>query len=129
MTRASPKPCAHAGCPALVFDGAGWCQKHIRPKPGSFSDPSRGTRQQRGYGAEWEKLRKQILQRDKGLCQVCLQEGRYRPAKAVDHIKPKSQGGTDDHDNLQAICVECHRTKTAREAVAGGGRKPRHPAA
>jgi len=44
-------------------------------------------------------------------------------AKQVDHITPKAQGGTDDMDNLQSICVECHTTKTQLEAAEAQGRK------
>jgi 5-methylcytosine-specific restriction protein A len=36
-------------------------------------------------------------------------------ATAVDHIIAKADGGTDDDENLQPICDECHRMKTARE--------------
>ena len=36
-------------------------------------------------------------------------------AKEVDHIITKAKGGTDDPDNLQSLCVQCHREKTARE--------------
>ena len=34
----------------------------------------------------------------------------------VDHITPLHMGGTDDPDNLQALCPACHRRKTEREA-------------
>lgn len=37
----------------------------------------------------------------------------------TDHIIPKHRGGTDSWSNLQSLCVECHKVKTAREA--GGG--------
>ena len=76
----------------------------------------RGTGASRGYGARWRKLRDRIMRRDKCLCQPCLQHGRLTPATAVDHITPKSQGGTDDHENLQAICKPCHNGKTQAEA-------------
>lgn len=66
-------------------------------------------------------MRKVVLRRDKGLCQVCLAAGKYRPAKAVDHITPKSQGGTDEVGNLQSICQVCHDAKSAAEAKAGRG--------
>lgn len=36
-------------------------------------------------------------------------------AKEVDHIIAKAHGGTDDMSNLEAICIKCHRTKTAKE--------------
>jgi hypothetical protein len=32
-----------------------------------------------------------------------------------DHIVPLSEGGEDSIDNFQALCVECHTNKTARE--------------
>jgi HNH endonuclease. len=41
-------------------------------------------------------------------------------AKHVDHIIPKSQGGTDDDGNLQSLCAACHRAKTAREGRGRG---------
>lgn len=84
----------------------------------------RGTRHERGYGSAWDKLRLVILSRDCYLCQPCKHNGRVTPATAVDHIKPKSQGGTDDDDNLQAICGDCHAVKTAAEAAQAQGRKP-----
>lgn len=66
-------------------------------------------------------MRKHVLSRDKGLCQVCLATGKYRPANQVDHIRPKSNGGTDAETNLQAICTACHQAKTAAEATAAKG--------
>ncbi|MGE8515762.1 MAG: HNH endonuclease [Alcaligenes nematophilus] len=34
----------------------------------------------------------------------------------MDHIIPKSQGGTDDLENLQTICGDCHKAKTLKES-------------
>lgn len=100
---------------APVHRPAGW-------KPQTWrSDKLRGTRQQRGYGAEWQRIRAAALLRDKGLCQPCLREGRVTAAREVDHIKPKAFGGTDDAGNLQSICLACHRAKTARESRGGEG--------
>lgn len=73
---------------------------------------SKLSRHARGYGAAWDKLRKQILERDKYLCQACLASNRPTSAKHVDHKIPKSKGGTDDPDNLQSLCVPCHDAKT-----------------
>jgi 5-methylcytosine-specific restriction endonuclease McrA len=42
-------------------------------------------------------------------------------ATHVDHKIPKAQGGTDDENNLQAICVTCHKCKTERESNEGRG--------
>ncbi len=73
------------------------------------------SRQSRGYGAEWQRLRKVILTRDNHLCVPCYAKGRVTPAKAVDHIKPKAKGGADDLANLQSICDECHKDKTIED--------------
>lgn len=62
----------------------------------------------RGYGAAWRKMRLRVLARDKYLCVICKKS----EAKEVDHIKEKAKGGTDDIENLQSLCVQCHKDKT-----------------
>ena len=37
----------------------------------------------------------------------------------IDHIKPLSQGGSNDPSNLQALCACCHAAKTAWEVALG----------
>lgn len=76
---------------------------------------SRKSRHERGYGTAWDKLRKRIMERDNYLCQPCKAKGRITGAKAVDHIEPKAKGGTDDPNNLQAICGPCHDDKTIED--------------
>lgn len=73
------------------------------------------SRHERGYGSAWDKVRKLALKRDRHLCIPCLAGGRPTQATQVDHIKPKAKGGTDDMDNLQSICTECHEAKTAQD--------------
>ena len=70
---------------------------------------SRGTRQQQGYGADWQRARIVVLNRDGWVCHYC-----GRPANTVDHIQPKSRGGTDDEANLVAACVSCNSSKRDR---------------
>lgn len=82
----------------------------------------RGTRQERGYGAAWQRLRDVVMRRDCYLCQPCQRQGKLTLAKEVDHILPKHKGGTDALDNLSAICKACHAEKTAREAAEAQGR-------
>ena len=79
-------------------------------------DAVRGNRHERGYGSEWVKTRERILRRDCGLCQPCAREGVVTMANQVDHVLGKALGGSDDESNLQAICAECHKTKTAKES-------------
>ena len=76
---------------------------------------SNKTSSERGYGYQWQKLRKNILARDDYLCVMCLQRGILTPATDVDHIVQKADGGTDDWDNLQSLCKDCHKDKTVRD--------------
>lgn len=87
----------------------------------------RGSRQARGYGKAWEKIREQVIARDEGQCQPCLRRGIFEAFHAVDHIKPKALGGTDDPLNLECICKACHAEKSAAEGARAQGRrvKPR----
>jgi len=83
----------------------------------------RRSRHARGYGSQWVRTRALVLKIDNYLCQPCLRQGRPTPATEVDHIVPKSQGGGDEADNLEAICKNCHVAKTKTEAEHGRGCK------
>jgi len=114
MPTRAPRPCNHTGCPK-VSNGR-YCDDH-KPlhKHNWQSDKVRGNRHQRGYGREWERRRKVVLNRDSYLCQPCEKQDKVSPANTVDHIVSKDNGGTDDYDNLQSICDACHAIKTAQE--------------
>lgn len=85
--------------------------------PGGWKpDAVRGSRQARGYGAEWERRREEVLFRDHGMCRRCLATQNLE----VDHVVPKSMGGGDNLENLQILCTTCHRQKTSRESGGGG---------
>lgn len=86
-----------------------------RPKPKAWENRKQGTTTERGYGWEWQKLRRQVVQRDSGLCQQCMRENRVRSGRHVDHVTPKAKGGSDEMGNLELLCVPCHNAKTARE--------------
>jgi len=115
------RPCKHRGCAALVPGGSSYCASHASEATNWKADRERGNRHQRGYGTAWDKLRKQILQRDAGLCQPCLRAGRVARGTHVDHIAAKARGGSDDHSNLQTICIDCHKAKTATEGRKSPG--------
>lgn len=69
----------------------------------------------RGYDWQWRKLRERVLARDSYLCLSCLQKGRLTPATEVDHVVPKSAGGSDHMDNLASTCTPCHKDKSLRD--------------
>jgi len=114
MPARATRPCRQPGCASLTNAATGYCENHKAPTGWENGTP-RGTNKDRGYGSAWVKLRKVILQRDRQLCQVCLSEGKYTPAREVDHIVSKAKGGSDALGNLQAICTPCHQAKTIRE--------------
>lgn len=55
-------------------------------------------------------------------CKVCGLADPVYLLFDVDHIIPKSQGGTDARENLQLLCPTCHRRKTIADGsmFAGG---------
>ena len=63
----------------------------------------RATPTQRGYNYQWIKIRKQILDRDGWLCQMCGKQLVGSDA-TVDHIFPLHLGGTSIPSNLQSLC-------------------------
>lgn len=69
---------------------------------------------------EYQANRQLALRRAGGKCERCGRRGRRLQA---DHITPVSQGGTHDLANLQALCLTCHRRKTAAEGQ-GFRRRP-----
>lgn len=62
----------------------------------------------------WRKLRRIILNKNP-LCVSCLESDYTRAADVVDHIIPLKKGGTNDEENLQGLCHECHNRKTYYE--------------
>jgi 5-methylcytosine-specific restriction protein A len=91
------QPCRVVGCPVL-----GPCPKHARPtlptqeKPRLYDD-RRGSSTARGYGYAWRKRREQYIK----LHPFCVRCG--KPTEQVDHIIPKSRGGSELDRNLQAL--------------------------
>jgi ATP adenylyltransferase len=59
-------------------------------------------------------LRYEVLKRAKFRCELC---GVMYADKAleVDHIDPRSHGGSDDISNLQALCYSCNAMKRDRD--------------
>ncbi|WP_151444282.1 HNH endonuclease [Halomonas lysinitropha] len=112
-----PRPCRAPMCSGKTTERQGYCEEHVHLATGWQRTQQGKNSTERGYGGHWRKLRRVVMQRDGGLCQPCRQAGRITSASAVDHIVPKGEGGTDSHDNLQAICSPCHKAKTQQEAT------------
>jgi ATP adenylyltransferase len=60
-----------------------------------------------------ESLRYAILKRDR-VCQLCGAT-RNEERLEVDHIVPRSKGGSNNPSNLQVLCARCNRGKSNRD--------------
>lgn len=116
MPRRALRPCSAPGCPELVRDGR-YCKLHTRQEQRRY-DKQRGTSTQRGYGANWRRLRKMKLSRNP-ICEdpfgLHKEYDELIQANEVDHIIPKKHGGESEMNNLQSLCKSCHSKKTAVE--------------
>jgi len=72
----------------------------IKPIESNFSDRSSTISKTKRY---------EVIARDNFSCCLCGigREGQLE----VDHIIPRSKGGSDDMDNLQTLCFDCNRGK------------------
>ena len=61
---------------------------------------------QQGFNYGYSSRRSAILHRDNYTCQCC---GKKNCRLEVHHIKFKSNGGTDDEENLITLCEDCHK--------------------
>jgi 5-methylcytosine-specific restriction protein A len=111
-------------CRNLVSKGP--CQDCSRKR-----ELRRGSRHERGYDAAWVRLTREFwTDPDNKHCRRCAARGgRVVRATEVDHVIPFS--GLDDPKrldptNLQPLCGDCHRQKTAaqqrRDVVWNGAR-------
>lgn len=74
-----------------------------------------------------ELSRRNILKRDGFRCQYC---GTKSHELTIDHIIPKSRGGSDSWDNLVSACKSCNNKKADRTPEEAGLhllKRPRRP--
>ncbi len=75
--------------------------------------------------------RKNIFARDKNKCQYC---GKKVPTSelSLDHVIPRTQGGTSNWKNIVCACTNCNKNKGGRRPEEAGMKlickpvKPRH---
>ena len=58
-----------------------------------------------GSSRRWRSIRRELLRRSGFVCQSC---GTGGPLEVHHHVTPISRGGSDDLENLKALCTECH---------------------
>lgn len=57
-----------------------------------------------------------VLNRDDFRCLACGRTGADGAVLHLDHILPRSKGGTDDDDNLQTLCSHCNIGKSNKSS-------------
>lgn len=112
MTLRPKKPCSKAGCNKLTDDGTSRCELHKAERV----NYKRNADYTSMYNWQWKKIRSRFL-KENPLCVICYGKGNLTPANIVDHIRPH-KGDKDlfyNQDNYQALCKQCHDSKTATE--------------
>ena len=100
------KPCAFPGCPRLTHGR--YCEEHERLTNKQYERYGRDRTAKKRYSSkEWRVLRERYAELHP-LCELCLKDGFATPAEHVHHLKPLSEGGTNDFDNLMSLCKSCH---------------------
>ena len=105
------KPCGFPGCPRLT-EGR-YCEEHQRVINRRYEQYERDPECHKRYGRAWRSIRSSYIS-EHPLCEECLKVKRITKAEEVHHIKPLSEGGTNDKANLIALCKSCH-SKTHAE--------------
>jgi 5-methylcytosine-specific restriction protein A len=108
------KLCSRPPCASYAIEGKPRCVKHehiyVTGKALKRADRP-------GDGAQ-RRLRRRINNHTHGelMCPRC-KRGALGPAQLeVDHVRALVDGGHDTDVNVWAICLPCHRAKTAEEA-------------
>ena len=74
--------------------------------PSPISEKIKHWGYQQGFNYGYSSRREAILHRDNYTCQCC---GKKNCRLEVHHVKFKSNGGTDDEENLITLCEDCHK--------------------
>ena len=78
----------------------------LMKNPSLMNEKIRHWGYQKGFNYGYSSRRSAILHRDNYTCQCC---GKKNCRLEVHHIKFKSNGGTDDEENLITLCEDCHK--------------------
>ena len=113
------KPCAHPGCSALTYTV--FCPVHEKQDARAYEKYKRDPDTRKRYGRAWQHIRDLYIAAHP-LCEQCADAGRITPAREVHHIIPLTEGGSNDDNNLLALCTVCHSgiTRGATNRRRGG---------
>ena len=78
---------------------------HLMKNPNLISEKLKHWGYQTGFNYGFSSRKEAVLHRDNYTCQLC---GKKNVRLEVHHIIYRSQGGTDDENNLITLCEDCH---------------------
>lgn len=79
---------------------------HLMKNPALINEKLKHWGYQKGFDYGFSSRKEAILHRDNYTCQIC---GKKNIRLEVHHIIYRSQGGTDDENNLITLCENCHK--------------------
>jgi diadenosine tetraphosphate (Ap4A) HIT family hydrolase len=88
------------------------CDEKLRDFLDTRSDPWSHRRNSEGYVSG--TIRYEVLKRAGSRCELCGVSTEIR-ALEIDHIIPRSKGGSDEISNFQVLCTSCNGTKNNRD--------------
>lgn len=97
-----PRPCLT--CRKPTRNPGGRCEQHQREYLAQRYR-ERGSRQERGYDAAYERARAQCI-RDQPWCSVpeCMHPGSIDNPLTADHVISLADGGSSELSNLRTMC-------------------------
>ena len=102
------------GCPNLIKGDQTCCPecKPYEKKAVMRYDKDRGNSGERGYDAQWQRVRNIKANQDP-LCEICLLKGLIVPLNVVHHIKPieTHPGLRLVINNLMSLCTQHHEAE------------------
>jgi 5-methylcytosine-specific restriction endonuclease McrA len=98
------RPCLVPGCGRLTTRTR--CLEHRRAW-----ERARGTRQERGYGADYQRARRELVACAE-LCAWCGRPASPADPMTADHLVPLSEGG-----GIEGNLVPAHRSCNSRRAT------------
>lgn len=87
---------------------------HYKEKASELPAPDGHEDSGKTAGGVSESVRQAVFDRDGRACKEC----KSTDDLSIDHIVPRSKGGSHDEDNLQTLCRRCNSAKSNRQAKA-----------
>lgn len=85
---------------------------HYKEKASDIPSPPDHQDSGKTAGGVSEDVRQAVFKRDGGRCKACDSTDDL----SLDHIIPRSKGGSHDESNLQTLCRRCNAAKNNRQA-------------